>query len=396
MPGSTPMAVVEADDALWQEYQDLTVRAYGHQVEDIARLRAHADTRVAVRDGRVIGGGLALEVPQFYGGQPVPGVCLAGGCIAPEARGSRLWSTLLEERLRPLKEKGAVLATAWTASTGYGHHMGWAAPTQVYSWNAPTDDLRGIGDGSRFDIVHDADDQGQEHQQMMAGDWNGPWQRPSWWATWQQAEHPGMTHYRFSLPGRTPGGLLAIAFDRDPAGSRRLIVHDFWAASTEAATAMLGFLGGHHSRIPTVMFQRTALPPVPLLQNHLRRAGAASATSWHPWMLRILDPAEAVRRRGWPEDLDLALPLTLHTDADSPAAPAPMLLRITSGTGDLTPHSGGRNELALTHRQFAHWYAGGYRTPASALLDGVRGEPRSIARLVRATAEREPWMPEYF
>lgn len=84
MPGSTPMAVVEADDALWQEYQDLTVRAYGHQVEDVAWLRAHADTRVAVRDGRVIGGGLALEVPQFFGGQPVPSVCLAGGCIAPK------------------------------------------------------------------------------------------------------------------------------------------------------------------------------------------------------------------------------------------------------------------------------------------------------------------------
>lgn len=113
-------------------------------------------------------------------------------------------------------------------------------------------------------------------------------------------------------------------------------------------------------------------------------------------MLRILDPAEAVRRRGWPENLDLDLPLSLRTDADSPAAPAPMLLRVTSGAGDLTPHSGGRNELALTPRQFAHWYAGGYRTAAAALLDGVRGEPRSVAQLVRATAEREPWMPEYF
>ncbi|MFJ2901140.1 GNAT family N-acetyltransferase [Streptomyces sp. NPDC087212] len=146
MPGSTTMAVLEADDALWQEYQDLTVRSYGHRVEDVARLREHGDARVAVRDGRVIGGGLALAVPHFFGGRPVPGACLAGGCIAPEARGSRLWSTLLEERLRPLKEQGAVLATAWTASTGYGHRMGWAAPSQVYSWTVPTDELRGITD----------------------------------------------------------------------------------------------------------------------------------------------------------------------------------------------------------------------------------------------------------
>lgn len=394
MPGNAPMVVVEADDALWQEYQDLTLRGYGHRVEDVARLRAHADARVAVRDGRVIGGGLALALPQFFGGCPVPGACLAGGCIAPEARGSRLWSTLLDERLRPLKEQGAVLATAWTASTGYGHRMGWAAPSQVYSWTVPTAELRGITDGCGFDIVHGADDQDRARQQKLAGDWNGPWQRPSWWPNWQQAEHPGMTHYRFALPGQAPDGLLAIAFDRDRADGRRLTVHDFWAATGEAATAMLGFLGRHHSRIPTVMFQRTALPPVPLLHHHLRRAGAATATSWHPWMLRILDPAEAVRRRGWPEDLDLTLPLTLRADDDSPSAP--LLLRITSGVGDLTPHSGKRHELALTDRQFAHWYAGGYRTPAAALLDGVRGEPRSVAQLVRATADREPWMPEYF
>lgn len=394
MPGSTPMVVVEADDTLWHEYQDLTVRSYGHQVEDVTRLREHADARVAVRDGRVIGGGLALAVPQFFGGRPVPGACLVGGCVAPEARGSRLWATLLEERLRPLKEQGAVLATAWSSSTGYGHRLGWAAPSQVFSWTVPTSELRSISDGSGFDIVHGLNDQAQAQQRKLAGDWNGPWQRPSWWPAWQQAEHPAMAHYRFALPDRAPDGLLAIAFDRDRADSRRLVVHDYWAATGEAATAMLGFLGRHHSRIPTVMFQRTALPPVALLQTHLRRAGAASATSWHPWMLRILDPAEAVRRRGWPEDLDVALPLTLRAVEGSP--PASMLLRITSGAADLTPDSGKRDEVALTARQFAHWYAGGYRTPAAALLDGVRGQPRAVAHLVRATADREPWMPEYF
>ncbi|MFJ2812940.1 GNAT family N-acetyltransferase [Streptomyces sp. NPDC087294] len=291
MPGSTTMAVLEADDALWQEYQDLTVRSYGHRVEDVARLREHGDARVAVRDGRVIGGGLALAVPHFFGGRPVPGACLAGGCIAPEARGSRLWSTVLEERLRPLKEQGAVLATAWTASTGYGHRMGWAAPSQGYSWTVPTDELRGITDHAGFDIVHGADDR-DRGQQKFAADWNGPWQRPSWWPAWQQAEHPGMTNYRFALPGRAPDGLLAIALDRDRADGRRLVVHDFWAATGGAATAMLGFLGRHHSRIPTVMFQRTALPPVPLLQPSAARRGGLRH------LLAPLDAAHPRPRRG--------------------------------------------------------------------------------------------------
>lgn len=393
MPEDTSVSVVEADDGLWNEYEALAHRSYGHPVADVSRLRKHADVRVAVRDGRVVAGGLGLLMPQFFGGRPVPGACMASGCVAPEERGSRLWARILDERIRPLQEQGAAVATAWTASTGYGHRMGWAAPAQVFSWTVPTDQLKDSFHEDGFDVTHGTSPQSLLMQREAATHWNGPWLRPDWWEDWQQDEHPDLAHYRFSLPGQEPAGLLSLAVERQPGQARQLVVHDFWAATARAATAMLAFLGRYNSRIPSALFQRTGLPPAPLLLHHLERVGSAAARAWHPWMLRVLDPARAVAMRGWRDDLDLALPLGLVTEDGERTRR--YTLRVAAGTGELAPSSG-EAHLTLTRRQFAVWYAGGYRTAPAALLAGVRGDPQEVARLVRATADREPWLPEYF
>ncbi|MGH2456491.1 MAG: hypothetical protein ACRDTE_27805, partial [Pseudonocardiaceae bacterium] len=100
MPKDQSLTVREVDDDLWSQYDTLTTRSYGHPVPDITHLRTHADTRVALRDGRVVAGGLGLLVPQFFGGRPVPSACLAGGCVAPEERGSHLTVRMLAERIR--------------------------------------------------------------------------------------------------------------------------------------------------------------------------------------------------------------------------------------------------------------------------------------------------------
>ncbi|MGH7750700.1 MAG: sterol carrier protein domain-containing protein, partial [Candidatus Dormibacteria bacterium] len=87
------------------------------------------------------------------------------------------------------------------------------------------------------------------------------------------------------------------------------------------------------------------------------------------------------------------IPLDVTTDNDDTIQR--FTLRITAGTGELAP-SACDGRLRLTRRQFAVWYAGGYRTATAATLAGVRGDPQEVARLVLATADREPWLPEYF
>ncbi|WP_406292306.1 enhanced intracellular survival protein Eis [Embleya sp. NBC_00896] len=384
---------MEADDDLWREYDALARRAYGHPVPDIMGLGAHADRRVAVRDGNVVAGGLGMLIPQFFGGRPVPAAAMACGCVAPEERGGQLTVAMIAERLRPLKEHGAVLATLWTASTGYARRLGWEAPTPVYSWTVPTDDLKRGFDGSGYDIAHGTTEQLRPLRDDLAARWNGPWQRPDWWQDWQHRQHPDVTTYRFNRPGREPTGVLSLAGEHHPVEGRRLVVYDFWAADHHVAAAMFAFLGRHDSRIPTVAFQRTGLPPAPLLLHHLHRCACVVARSWHPWMLRVLDLRRAVQLRGWPDETDLTLPIEVVTEDGE--ATERFTLRIANGTGELTPTTR-EGQLTLTRGQFAVWYAGGYRSAAAAALAGVSADPKALTRLLLATADREPWLADYF
>lgn len=92
--------VAEPDDELWRQYDELATRCFGHRVGDIAALRGYASARVAIRDGRVVAGGLGLPVRQFFGGKAVPSACLGAGCVAPEERGRRLADRLMAERVQ--------------------------------------------------------------------------------------------------------------------------------------------------------------------------------------------------------------------------------------------------------------------------------------------------------
>lgn len=395
------LSFLEADDEMWHDYDLLARRAYGHPVADITALAGHADRRIAVRDGKVVAGGLSMLVPQWFGGRPVPSTSLGCGCVAPEDRGDRVAARLLTERLRPMRDQGAVLATLWTASTGYVRRLGWEAPTQVHSWTVATDELRRRftdpdgpdSDGPGFDIGHGETAQLPALRDELAARWNGPWQRPSWWADWQQRRHPGLSTYRFALAGCEPTGVLSVVAERDPVHGLQLVVHDFWAADHPTTRAMLAFLGRHHSRIPTVVFQRTGLPPALLFLHHLHRPAAATMRAWHPWMLRVLDLRRAIELRGWPAEVSLDLPLDIAPEDGTGSER--FTLRIADGHGELEP-GGGRTRLALTRGQFAVWYAAGYRSPAAAALAGVQADPATLARLLLATADREPWLADHF
>ena len=387
-----PLTVIEADEGLWSEYDTLATRSYGHQIADINRLYDHADTRVALRGGRVVAGGVGLLVPQFFGGRPVPSACMASGCVAPEERGKHLAVHMLTERIRPLQEQGAVLATLWTTSTGYAHRESWEAPTQVFTWSVPTDELKRSFDAADFETTHGASPPTRLLQCELAARWNGPLLRPEWWDRWKQDKH-GLTSYRFNRPGEPPTGLLSLAFGPHLTEGTRVIVHDFWADNGRVAAAMFAFLGRHNSRIRTVEFQRTGLPPHPLLLHNLHRAGSAVAQLWHPWMLRVLDLKGAVRLRGWPPELDITIPLQVGSESGEP--PERFTLRIVSGEGELAPTTC-EERVQMTGRQFAVWYAGGYRTITAATMAGICGDTSDLAMLILATADREPWLPDHF
>ena len=386
-----PYTFAEPDDALWQQYDELATRCFGHRVRDITFLREQAVARVATRDGRVVAGGLALAVEQFFGGKAVPSACLAAGCVAPEERGHRLADLLMTERIHALREGGAVLATLWTSSNAYARRLGWQAPVPVFGWSLATEDLHTFtADGYQVELGLTPG--ARALQRRLAAEWNGPVLRPDWWWSWKDA-HSDLITYRLSRPGQPTEGLLTIATaPRHPRGMQ-LIVHDLWATNTAAAAAIYAFLGQHHSRAEAVQFRRSALPPYQTLLHGLHRH-RLTAEACHPWMLRVLDVPAALRRRGWPADLSFATAIEVR--GDPPDQPSRYLLRVADGAADVEVVDV-EPVVRFSRGQFAVWYAGGYTTATTARLGGVHSDStNALATLIRAIHDQDPWLPDLF
>ncbi|MEU4013424.1 GNAT family N-acetyltransferase [Streptomyces pseudogriseolus] len=385
------LTFIPADDDLWERYDQLATRAYGHPIRDIAHLREHADLQVAVRGGRVVAGGLGLLVDQFFGGALVPSACLGDGCVAPEERGDHLAADMTRERLRPLIERGAVISAIVTSSTGYARRLGWEAPTGVLAWTVAADDLKRDFADEGFEAEHGLTDEAETLQRDLARQWNGPVHRPTWWNRWKH-DKSNLTTYRFARPGHPTAGLLSLTTQRHERHGMTLTVHDFWAASQPTAAAMLAFLGRHNTRARTITFRRGTLPPYPTLLHGLRHH-RTTAEAWHPWMLRILNIPEAVRLRGWPSDLTIAVPVEIESEHGKWDR---WMLQIKAGAGEIVPTQV-EGQVLLTRRQLAVWYAGGYRSTTSARMAGVHAvSENALATLVRSTAQLEPWLPDHF
>jgi predicted acetyltransferase len=405
-----PIQLRAPDPDQWQEFDQLATRSYGHGIGDITALREHAITRVAVRAGRVVAGGLGLLVPQFFGGRPVPSACLAAGYVAPEERGERLAELIVAERLRVLTQQGAVISTVWTKASAYARHLGWEAVVPVSAWSIATDELKGSFPATSpavrdLDITHGLTERAQHLQTDLATCWNGPVQRPPWWWHWKQAKN-NLTTYTFTASDGSPAGLVSLATARHPRHGTTLQVHDFWAAHTPAAEAMFAFLGRYATRAETIDFRRGVMPPYPFLLHNLHRY-RVTTEAWHPWMIRILDIPQALRLRGWPTGLttdvtiDLAhsAPTDIREDAVEDRGhhrPHRFTLSLSGGHADVEDTTRPA-DVVLTPGQLAAWYAGAYRSATSARLAGVLAATGDVlSTLVRATAHTEPWLPDHF
>jgi predicted acetyltransferase len=115
------------------------------------------------------------------------------------------------------------------------------------------------------------------------------------------------------------------------------------------------------------------------------------------WMVRLLDAPAAVAARGWPDALELDVPLTIR-DAELSNNSGDWRLQISSGRGRLDrtgPPDAGDN-LALDARGLAGLFAG---IPVSTLRrvgTATGGSISTDARLDAAFAGPTPYMLDYF
>lgn len=385
---------VSATDAQWNEFIKLAKRSYGHEIRDAELLRDVADKRVADHDGAVIGGGVGLHVNQFFGGRAVSSGLLADGCIAPEARGSRLAVDLVKARTEALRERGAVISSIWTSSNEYGRRMGWEASCHVFSWRVRADDLRRAFAPQGYFAHLGLTKSAEALRRTLSRDWNGAIERPPWWSEWKRRKSD-LVEYRFEDEESDTGGLLALTMKRDAVYGMQCEVHDFVAANDAAAASMFAFLSRLNSRAEFIDFRRGCLGPNPYFLHNLHRF-RAEAKSWHPWMLRILDLPGAVAQRGWPDPITTGLVVEVSDGLNGAGRQERYRIEVTGGPGIATITKT-PPDVVLNRCQLACWYAGGYRSEATALHSGISfSSPGAASTFLAMTATHEPWLADHF
>jgi predicted acetyltransferase len=375
---------------------DLSQRAFGiyseHQATSwlhVARLRAGQGLFLGAFTGGVPAGAAMLhDMRQYWLGRPVSMGGVASVKVAPEHRGRGIGRTLMTELLNLIAERGYPLSALYPATMPIYRSLGWELAGGRHTFSVPARSLRGLTEPDKAargagaghqdvpvrratpaDVATVISVMGESHR--AARD-SGP-------LTWDEgpaAQWLGRADLYSYLAG--DDGFAAYRWTGD-----HLWVERVHARSPETLRALWSVIASHSSTTDNIS-GRTG-PHDPLWW--LTRERDAAITHRSMWMLRVVDAAAAIARRGFPPGVSASVPLEIH-DAFRPANSGHWRLTVADGTGTLTRGGGVPSPASLTlgPRGVAALYAG---TPVTTLrLAGLAsgGTPEADASLDTAFA----------
>lgn len=387
--GSDVAVIAPRDDEDWRGYLRVAERAFGRPLHGVAAQHQHGLLRIAVIDGEVVGGMIALPFRQFFGGRPVVSGGLASGCVTPEYRRTGIARRLVESLTDALRERGSVIVSLWTPSPGIYRGMGWELAGEVHGSRYPIDAFRTLN-GGVGQIVRGMEEPAATLQRTLAAGWNGALERPAWWRGWKEQEAERRLSHYGAMHNGSLTGLLSCSQEPRPTWGYQLVVEDFWSTDAESTLCLAEFIAGHSTMADEVHFLPGTLPPTSdfswLLPQH-----AVEIYAWFPWMIRVIDLPGAIRQRGWPRQVRGRVELRLE---DRLKSGSPMILEVEDGEGRLVP--GGNGRLAATERALSAWYAGRLSASDASRVGLMSGDPVSLTLLDQLTADRRCWMPDSF
>lgn len=212
--------------------------------------------------GRIVGCYTAVPVPFLVGGEPTRGVVSVDAATADGYRGRGLFSAIIEESERVLRERGFSCAYFFPAALSMlphrAHALGWPFRTYVLPLNTewfaerlpvPPGAGRTLGSAMFRRPSGDADDVGATVPDDVGTLWEqlrprlefGIVKDETWWR-WRYGEHP-LRPYRF-VTIREQGRLTALgaAVDRNALGGRVVYVLELLAVTRADARRAVGAL----------------------------------------------------------------------------------------------------------------------------------------------------------
>ena len=347
------------------------------------------DALRVVHRQRLLGSLMVIPMGQWFGGNSVPMLGVAGVAVAPEARGRGIARSLMRSTLAEARANGIALSSLYPATLTLYRLAGYELAGARFRFTAY---LKELPLGGRDHDVHPIEEADRQDVERAYRAWalvrNGALDRGEY--IWRRVRTPREGTARgFLVRGKAGVEGYLYATQRPRAtGGYDLILTDFVALSAHAARALLGLLADHRSTGELVVWHGSYPDPL-----HFELPEFATTVELHMnFMLRIVHAEAALKARGFPErDADVDLELT---DAALPENAGRYRLSVRGGHADVT--RGGNGAVRLDVRALATLYSGFVRASDLARSGRVAGDSASLATLDALFAGPPPALGDYF
>ncbi|MEM1445017.1 MAG: GNAT family N-acetyltransferase [Planctomycetota bacterium] len=345
-------------------------------------------TRV-VLDGECVAAALYYyDVGQFCHGKRLRSWAIGGLVTHPAYRARGVGRELTLGMLHEAKQQGVPLSVLFASTPTFYRKCGFEPAGDVCAWGVASHNLPAFPEALEgFDVVpFEPDDPAvRACYTAFVQTQNGPLDRDE--VLWARLLTPRSGHryqYRFDIEGRTEG-YVSLSGDQ----SDGLAVEDYTALTLRARRAILAFLRGHRSVNRQVVWYGGPEDP---LRRMIPENSAFVRPHTEEWLLRITDPAAALRQRGYPK-LDAELHLEL-TDEAIPENNGPLRLKLALGTPEITPDGDGR--IRVDVRGLAALFTGQRTAEELATVGLIEGPTDALALTSLVFAGPRPYMLDKF
>jgi predicted acetyltransferase len=300
--------------------------------------------------GRLVASARYFRMQQWWHGRSMPMAGVAGVKVAPEERGRGVGRALMTELLAEIARHGYPVSTLYPSTLPIYRSLGWENAGGLYEAAIPARALTALaGPDPVLDGVAGAGEDAAGIRPAAADD--GPAVVEVLGRVARELRHRGPNT---RLPADTAAHWLddenhfaylaedGVLSYRWSDGHDELRV-DILAAGSAATSRAFWQILSSHAQMARVVRARLA-PDDPV--TWLLREPDITMACGEMWMLRLVDPAEAIDARGFPVNAAVAVQFEL-TDAVRPGNSGRWTLEVGGGAGKLAPAVGTANGSAL-------------------------------------------------
>jgi len=342
---------------------------------------------------------LRIPMGQYFGGQSVPMVGIAGVAIDPAWRGQGLAQFMMGECVRELHREGVGLSALYASTqslyrkSGYEQagHKFWArirlGEIDVRERGLEMRPLETSGDGGRAD-----DEAVRAVYAAWAKETAGALDRGVY--IWRRIhEHRGIRFEGWGVIGAGGGLEGYVIWGQKMLGAFEFDVHvtDLAFTTARAGRRLLAFLAGLSTTADHGVV--AGGPWSPLLALLPRQTFDLEGSEL--WMLRITHVERALAARGYPMGVEAAVTIDV-ADETVPEQAGLWTLRVREGVGTVTRGGGAAEVICADVRGLAGMYTGLMSPQRAALAGLVGGSPTALARAAAVFAGPTPVMMDGF